>query len=268
VLLRALFVLGPGLALAQEAPPLPRTPMQQLVANTVATEKVSQLRDDGTQVRFGTDSQGPVHVWWPRNYRPASATLVIYVHGFYTHVDDAVEQHRLFAQFRDSGRNALFIVPEAASAGRDVAPWPKLDALLEAVEKQVKVKLPQGGLMLIGHSGAYRNLTQWLEHPKVSTLVLIDALYGGDDDFRSWLAAESDHVKQLVLVGFETSLRTSFFLKKHPEAVRLDDVPWLFDGLTAKQKTARVLSMDSRRYDHMALITDGRVLPLLLHSLP
>jgi len=49
--------------------------------------------------------------------------------------------------------------------------------------------------------------------------------------------------------------------------VKLDDLPFLFDGFRASQQTATVLYMQSERFGHMELVTSGRVLPVLLHGL-
>ncbi|HEY0882799.1 MAG TPA: hypothetical protein VGD87_14760, partial [Archangium sp.] len=96
-------------------PQEPTTPAAELVARTTQGEYVEQLLDDGRYVRFGTDDAGPVHVWRPRSYRADTALTVVYVHGFYTSSDQALREHRLVTQFRDSNENALFIVPEARS---------------------------------------------------------------------------------------------------------------------------------------------------------
>ncbi len=67
------------------------TPARELVARTRVTESVDQLLDDGRHQRFGT-TQGPVHVWRPRAYKPATAVTIVYVHGFFTDVEQAHRQ--------------------------------------------------------------------------------------------------------------------------------------------------------------------------------
>ena len=242
------------------------TPAVALVQATTAHEYVDQLLEDGRHVRFGTDDKGPVHVWRPSFYRPQSASIVVYLHGFYSSADSAFFEHRLATQFRDSGRNAIFIVPEVPSWRTDPIFWDDLEALLKQVFERTKLKRPEGPIMVVAHSGAYRNTVAWLLHPHLKQVLLMDALYGGDKEFQTWLETTMVPNKQLVLVGFETSQRVDWFLRMHPSVVKLDDVPYLYDRLP--KPNAPVIYFSSDRFDHMALITDGRVLPYLLHALP
>jgi hypothetical protein len=256
------------LALAQLPPPDREvtTPARALVSRTRPTEFVDQLLDDGRHQRIGT-TQGPVHVWRPRSYRASDAATIVYVHGFYTDVDRAVVEHALTRQFRDSGRNALFIVPEARSWKSDPLYWPDLEALLATVEQRLSLQRPAGPVVLVGHSGAYKTLAGWLEHPGVTQVLLVDGLYGNDDDFRGWVTTTGPRPRQLVLVGFDTQTRAEWFARRHGRTVRLDALPWLYDELPSSIRRAPVLALQSERLDHMQLVTDGRLLPWLLHAL-
>jgi hypothetical protein len=247
---------------------VPLTPAAALISQTVRKELVTQLLDDGRHVRFGTDDKGPVHVWRPGSYKPEGAITVVYVHGFYDNCDSAFFGHHLSEQFRDSGRNALFIVPEAPSWRTDDVVWKDLDELLEAVESQARVK-PTGPVWVIAHSGAYRTAATWLPNPKLERVILLDALYSADDDFTQWVRSPDGgaQVHRLTVIGFDTAQRAEWFLRAHPTAVRLDDLPFLFDGFRTSQATAPVLYMQSERFGHMELVTSGRVLPVLLHWL-
>ena len=242
----------------------PTTPALELIARTTEGEYVEQLLDDGKHVRFGTSEDGPVHVWRPRTYRRDTAVTVIYLHGYFTSVDQAIREHRLTAQFRDSGRNALFIVPEARSWRTDPVFWPDLEKLLVAVEKRLRIARPQGPIILLGHSGAYRTIAGWLAHEKVSQVLLVDGLYGNEIDFIKWLDGPAP--RQLVLVGFDTQQRGEWLLKRRAMSVQIDTLPWLYDELPPAIRRAQLVSLQSERFDHMQLITDGRLLPWLLHA--
>ncbi len=242
------------------------TPAQLAIRNTSEREYVDELLEDGRYIRFGTKDAGPVHVWRPRTYKRETAVTVVYLHGFYTDVDRAMLEHALPTQFRDSARNALFIVPETRSWRTDPLVWKDLEALLTTVEKRTKLERPKGGVIVVAHSGGYRTVVEWLTQESLEKVVLIDGLYGSDDDFSKW-ASVGDKAKQLVLVGFDTQQRTEWFLRKHPKAVRLDDLPYLFDELPPSYRTAPVLYFQDERFDHMGLITSGRLLPWLLHVL-
>lgn len=256
----ALLVLAQAADAGAAEPP---TPTALAVARTDAREYAEQLLDDGWHVRFGTKAQGPVHAWRPRSYRRETAALVVYVHGFYTDVDGALREHRLTQQFRDSGRNALFVVPQARSWRTDAVVWPDLEALLAAVEGRLRQARPKGPVVLVGHSGAYRTLVGWLSHPAVTKVLLLDGLYGDDEAFAQWLDGGAG--RQLVLVGADTHQRAEWLAGRRPSA-RLDALPWLYDELPAQVRAASLVTVPAERFDHMQLVTDGRVLPWLLRA--
>jgi predicted alpha/beta hydrolase family esterase len=166
-------------------------------------------------------------------------------------------------QFRDSGRNALFIAPEARSWRTDPILWPELETLLAAVEKRLKLKRPKGPVVLVGHSGAYKTIAGWLTDEHVKQVLLVDGLYGNETDFKQWLEGDGH---QLVLVGFDTQQRAEWMARKHAAAVQLDALPWLYDELSPSAKRAPLVCVQSERFDHMQLVTDGRLLPWLLHA--
>ncbi len=252
-------------AVALTQTPEPLSPAMASIRVTTESEFVDQLNEDGRHVRFGTKDQGAVHVWKPRAYKAATAVTVIYLHGFFTDVDRAVLEHQLFTQFRDSGRNALFIVPEARSGRTDAVFWSDVKALLALVERRTRIKPPER-LVVVGHSGAYKTVVDWLEHETLEQVVLVDGLYGNDEEFRDWVTAAEKKTRQLVLIGFDTQHRTEWFLKKHPEAVKLDDLPYLYDELPQRVRKAKLIYFQSERFDHMGMVTTGRLVPWLLHA--
>ncbi len=267
MLLALLFVLHQ--APAPAVVPEPTTPARELIARTTEGEYLEELLDDGRYVRFGTKDSGPVHVWRPRSYKREQAVTVVYVHGFFTSIDTAMREHQLTAQFRDSGRNALFIAPEARSWRTDPVYWPDLEKLIAAVEKRLKLKRPPGPIVLLGHSGAYKTIATWLPHEQVRQVLLVDGLYGNETDFKDWLDAPSPALpRQLVLVGFDTQQRAEWMVKKHAASVQLDALPWLYDELPGATKKSPLVCVQSERLDHMQLVTDGRLLPWLLHAFP
>jgi hypothetical protein len=250
-----------AILLSQTAEPL--SPAMASIRVTTEDEFVDQLNEDGRHVRFGTKDQGAVHVWKPRAYKAATAVTIIYLHGFFTDVDRAVLEHQLLTQFRDSGRNALFIAPEARSGRTDPVFWTDVKALLSLVERRTRLK-PPTQLVVVAHSGGYKTVSEWLEHESLDQVMLVDGLYGNDEAFRDWLFSQK--TRQLVLVGFDTQQRTDTFLKKHPEAVKLDDLPYLYDELPPSIRKAKLISFQSERFDHMGMVTTGRLLPWLLHT--
>lgn len=250
-----------GLAQLSDAEP---TPARALLSRTIERERVQELLDDGTHWRFGTEKNGPVHVWRPSHYKAATAKTVVYVHGFYTDADAAFLEHGLAAQFRDSGLNALFIVPQARSWRTDPIFWPELDVLLAVVQARVGEPKPAGAVVVMGHSGAYKTVAGWLGHPRLERVLLIDGFYGDEAAFTRWLDGADRSFRQLVLVGFETQQRADWLVKRRAPTSRLDALPYLYDEVPAGLKKAPLVGIKSERFDHMALVTSGRVLPWLL----
>jgi hypothetical protein len=252
-------------------PPWP-TWAQALVDRTDAGEWSEETLDGGgVHLRFGT-SRGPVHVFKPLGYSPKGAGVLVYLHGYFSDVDAAFAEHRLAEQFAESEQNALFIVPEVPSGRSDDVWWKDLDELLREVARATHEKLPFGPVVAAGHSGAYRTLASWLDSRKLTEVILIDGLYANDDDFYGWVTNADGGTpdRKLVLVGLETAARSSSFLRRVRElAARRDEFPDSVDQLTAKQRKAQVLYLDATsRFDHMGLLTSGKVLPVLLRVTP
>ena len=239
-----------------------------------ATAETSALATDqvsgGTHWRLQTE-KGPVHVWQPRGYAPATAGTVIYVHGYYTNVDGAWVQHALAEQFATSKTNALFIVPEAPSGSTEEVSWPVLADLLKEVERQLAGIKTHGPIIAAGHSGAWRTLGSWAQDndgKKVDIFLLLDALYGMDDKFQAWLARQpgSDEPR-MTLVSKDTANRVEPFLGKLPAVKRRATLPETYRDLTPAERNSAVLEIASD-LGHMEIVTTGKVLPVLLHRSP
>ena len=215
--------------------------------------------------------KGPVHVWQPTGYDPATAGTVVYVHGYYTNVDGAWAQHALAEQFAASKVNALFIVPEAPSGGDEEVSWPVLGELLTEVERQLAGTKAHAPIVVAGHSGAWRTMGSWTEGEdakRVEAFILLDALYGMDDKFQSWLELHPGANRpRLTLVSKDTASRVPPFLEKLPAAKRRASLPGSYKDLTAAERSVPVLEITSR-LGHMEIVTSGKVLPVLLHRSP
>ena len=219
----------------------------------------------GDHWRFET-KHGPVHVWRPPGYLHESAGIVVYVHGFYTDVDEAWNDHHLAEQFLASQQNALFIVPEAPTGKHDTPTWPSLGALIRAVRKQATVKRPWGHIVVAGHSGAYRSIVRWLDYRHVDHIILIDALYGQEERFRYWLRRAKGHnANKMLVVAADTLRWAEPFVRKSRHSRTLDMIPEKFEDLDKTALRAKLLYLRSQ-YGHMDLVTNGTVLPVLLRT--
>jgi hypothetical protein len=231
----------------------------------IAPGEVRKAREArGEHWRMGTD-HGVVHAWRPGGYRQRSAGTVVYLHGYYTDVDQAWVDHKLAEQFRRSGRNALFLAVEAPSWNGEEPSWTSLDELLATVQRLSKLKLPRGPLVVVGHSGGFRGIVPWLVEPRISEVVLLDGLYQGERAWAEWLDAAPRGKRRLVLVGLETAARSEAWIPTRPGSLFLPRVPEPRRGFKKAERKAPVLYMRSQ-HDHMALIEKGEVLPLLLRD--
>jgi hypothetical protein len=137
---------------------------------------------------------------WP-DYRETAGT-VIYVHGYYTDADGAWREHDLARQFKASRQNAMFIVPDAPASNDDEVQWPALKDLRKAVTR-ANIHLPEGPVVVIGHSGAFRTVMQWVDHRLVDQIILLDALYAGEAAFDEFIASgkRADDHKLIVVAA-------------------------------------------------------------------
>jgi hypothetical protein len=220
----------------------------------------SEPEAGGTHTRLQTN-HGPVHLFRPPGFDRKTAGVVVYVHGYYTHIDEAWQEHKLAQQFTASRRNALFIAPEAPATPDEEQSWSSLHRLLTIVLRAAKMGAPPGPLVVVGHSAAYRTLVLWLDEPALHQLILVDALYGNEPDFLDWLARERTNRMTLVVKG--TAKWADPFVKKLPYAVTVPQIPTSIYELSREQRAAKLLCLRSQ-YGHFELITEGRTLPVLL----
>ena len=229
-------------------------------------DKSEATLEGGTHWRISSD-RGPIHVWVPPGYDRASAGTVIYVHGYWTDADGAWKRHRLARQFRDSRQNALFIVPEAPAGPDERVVWDSLVELRRQVAR-ANIRLPDGPIVAVGHSGAYRTLSGWVDNKLLAQVVLLDALYGRQQSFEEFIATgkRAQHHK-LLLIGSDTAASSKAFARKFPYAVVRDRLPDGYEQLSLREKRAKLLYIRSQ-YRHGDLADGGVALPLILRLTP
>ncbi|HEX5061619.1 MAG TPA: hypothetical protein VFV99_19760 [Kofleriaceae bacterium] len=224
---------------------------------------LTELVEGGTHWRF-TTKHGPVHVWIPKGYNAKRAETIVYVHGFYVHVDDAWKTYKLETQFAGSAINAMFIACEAPASGAEPVSWPVLADLLAEVERGIGQPWPKRRIVTIGHSGAWRTLVGWLDEPQIDTVVLVDAAYGEIDEYKKWVLASDAH--RLIDIGDDTRAWTDKLHAELPETYVLDDFPSLEDGIPREAQRARIVYIKSHM-GHFPLVTSGTALPMILRTL-
>src|SRR5208283_2556332 len=168
----------------------------------------------GEHLRVETE-HGPLHLWRPAKYDARTAGIVIYIHGYFTSVDQAWTESDLETQFAASGRNALFIAIEAPQSSAEDVYWESLEALLHTVSDRASLPLPRGPLVVVGHSGAYRTILSWLNHPRIQEVILLDGMYAGQAEFHSWLRiSPPSKPHRMVLVSSDTWRQSSRFARR------------------------------------------------------
>lgn len=217
----------------------------------------------GEHTRLDTPG-GPVHVWVPEGYRAETATLVVYLHGYHVEVDDAWWAHGLPEQFGASSINALFVAPAVPSGPYQKLAWGSLAEVLSAIDGQLSVALPKGRLVLVGHSGAYRTIEQWLgpagdQAPEqLATLVLLDAGYGTRMTYLKWVRRSTDH--RLITVSSDTQWWCQQLHRQLPSTRNVDGMPARPEAL----QTQRIVHIRTS-LDHWQVVT--RALPTTLRML-
>ena len=262
-------------------PPAPKgTTRARLTMPTARGGLQPRIKDDGEsrltksedEVAGGrhfrvTTAQGSVHVWIPPNYNRETAGTVVYVHGYWTDADGAWKDYSLAKQFRASKQNALFIVPDAPSNNDERVQWPALTDLRKAVTR-ANIKLPDGPVIVMGHSGAFRTVMQWVDHRAVAQIILLDAMYAGEHAFDEFIKSgkrADDH--KLVVVAASTATESAAFVRKYKFAVAREKFPADLNGFSKREKSAKLLYIRSQ-YDHMGIVTGKKVIPVLLRMTP
>jgi hypothetical protein len=225
-------------------------------------EKTEDEVEGGKHWRIKT-AQGAVHVWVPPGYDRANAGTVVYVHGYWTDADGAWREHQLAKQFKLSRQNAIFIVPDAPRDNSQGVHWPALTDLRKAVMRG-NIHLPDGPIVVMGHSGAFRTVMQWIDHKLVDQIILLDAMYGGQTAFDEFIASgkrADDH--KLIIIGSDVAYNSATFTSRYKFGKAREKVPETMSGFTKAERRSKLLYIHSQ-YDHYSMITNKKVIPLLL----
>lgn len=160
--------------------------------------------------RFQTPN-GPVHVFIPDGYTHGGT--VVYVHGYYSNVDTAWDNHKLQAQFAASRRDAMFVAIEAPQKKGDEVYWPNLDALLKDVQFRLGIR-PPDNVCAVAHSAGFETVAQWLGDPRLRTVILLDALYGFVQNYLSWANQPGHEITLVVTESGGTKANSESLISK------------------------------------------------------
>lgn len=208
--------------------------------------------------------QGIIHVYRPWGFRLKSGGIVVYVHGYRSSADKTWNKRGIAEQFRRSKQNAIFIVIDAPSYKGANVNFPALSKLLTLVMRYTKMRLPRGHIVAIGHSAAYRTIVKWLDYRYLDHVILVDALYARGKEFYHWMSTHKYKAwHKLIVISYDTRKQTETFLKRFKYVVKRKSIPKSYYQFTKREKRTRLLYLQSQ-YGHRQLITNRKVLPLLL----
>ena len=157
----------------------------------------------------------------------------------------------------------MFVVPDAPSNNDESVQWPALTDLRRAVSR-ANIKMPDGPVIVMGHSGAFRTVMQWVDHRLVEQIILLDAMYSGESAFDEFIKSgkrADDH--KLIVVAASTAAESRSFANKYKFAVARERMPDSAGGFSKKEKSAKLLYIRSQ-FEHMQIVTSRKVIPMLL----
>lgn len=165
-------------------------------------------------------TKGIVHAWTPER-RKGPHEVVVFIHAYTfgdknnSSADFVWNRYKFGEQFRKSGLQALFIVPEASFSEHDKSHWEgDLDSLIAFVKTQTGVQAEAKKITIVSHSGGYTTAVSWLKTRNLDEIILLDGAYGGLAEFHNWLGQDG---KKMVVVSTQTQRGS---LKRNNEFIR------------------------------------------------
>ena len=150
-------------------------------------------------------SDSTVAMFIPKGFRVTDKIdFVIHFHGWNNTVAGTLEQFDLVQQFCDSGKNAIFIVPEGPhlapdSFGGKLEDTNGFKVFMSEAMKNLRSSgvigkdFKLGNVILSGHSGGYHVMAGIVDHGglPIKEAWLFDALYGNTEKFVAWQKREN-----------------------------------------------------------------------------
>ncbi len=231
--------------------------LQASFAAAEGCPKKPAAEEAGKHWCYDAGKRGHVHLWKPDAFKPDDSVTVVYIHGYNLgdddcanrhYVDCAWDKHRLAAQFAKSGTNALFVAIESPISDDEKPKWASLDALLDSIRDKGKAN-PPSRVIVVAHSGGMFTAEHFLNDDHLVQVVSLDALYR-DAPARLAKWYKDSRRRRLTMVGASCLSETTSTLGKQL-------------GCTTDPE-ARCYNLIDASIDHMKLVRDGRLMPILL----
>jgi hypothetical protein len=216
-----------------------------------------------------------LRTWRPPGLELATAGTVVYVHGYFTTVDKAWDEHKLPAQFEASRQNAVFVAVSAPGSRQAGVAWESLSEVRRELATTTGLH-PSGPVVVVAHSGGYRTVARWIQGgDTIDQITLLDALYGNIHEFGRWIVDASPPRRTMNLVVCRDGaphanaelLTTELQQRSAAGLVHRHGVPARYEEFTVEERRARVLHIVAQQ-THMGLVTQGEVMPVLLRRSP
>ncbi len=144
--------------------------------------------------RLVDEHRGPMFVGLPTEW---DGSVQVFLHGWdlkrykgHWYVERVVEEFPIEDAWRMSSSPSVLLVPATRKGRGDTVKWRTLDDLLLVMPEMT---LKNADVHVIAHSGGYYNTLNWLDDERVKHVSLLDALYGGINDFREWFNRSKEH---------------------------------------------------------------------------
>jgi hypothetical protein len=216
-----------------------------------------------------------LRTWRPPGLDLETAGTVVYVHGYFTTVDKAWNEHKLAVQFEESRQNAVFVAVSAPESRHDGVAWESLSEVRRELATMTGMH-PAGPVVVVAHSGGYRTVARWIERcDAIDHLTLLDALYGNVHEFGGWIGDAQAPRRTMNLVvchdgapHYNAELLTAGLQPGSvAEVVHRRGVPARYGDFSEGERRARLLHIIAQQ-THMGLVVQGQALPVLLRRSP
>jgi hypothetical protein len=216
-----------------------------------------------------------VLIFIPENFKAdKKLDVVFYFHGWWNSIYSSINQFEIIEQFAESKKNAILVLTETAKNATDNFGGKFADdygfkrfifELLDYLNLQEIAELDGiGKIVLMGHSGAYRIISNIIErgglNENIKEVYLFDALYGQSEVFFNWIKTNNENINRFISIYTQGG-------------GTINENVWLLDSLKAneiyftsdyeKNITNKILEKKKLIFiysdsDHNGVLTKGR----------
>jgi hypothetical protein len=228
--------------------------------STIGDVKYTKTINHGAQTYIVESNVGKVRIWIPKHYNAKTGGIVVFMHGYHYKLEKYWKSFELPKKFKKSELNAIFIAPELPTKDSQKISFKSYEQLMKVVKK-TKIKTGKGPVVLMGYSGGYRNILAWIKQRVFSTIIMLDAFYGGFKSFKEYMVKGKK--RKMILLGGVTDYKSKAFAHQFIYSRYKSRLPGTFSQFTKNDRKAKILYIDSQ-FNHYQIIKNNNIVPLLL----